>query len=290
TAGHSLLSLLYPPECTWCGQATAFHCRLCPACRQLFVSNYYRCQRCATPLPSVVPNQDCFRCREAKWRFSRVLTLGPYRGELRQAVILMKKPRFELLRRALGELLAEQVLDSDTAPAAKIAPGDAPAPQHPAASADGLSQANGPSTGQGRLPAARQARGESPAGELAPWLVPVPNHWSHGFSSAANTAESLARAIARPTGWRVATRIVGRIRKTAKQGMLSWTERKRNVRGAFAINRTQGLSGRHVMLVDDVLTSGATAAELSRLLLKAGAARVSVLVIARGTGARESPH
>jgi predicted amidophosphoribosyltransferase len=70
--------------------------------------------------------------------------------------------------------------------------------------------------------------------------------------------------------------------------MLSWTERTHNVRGAFKLRPTQRIAGRHVIVVDDVLTSGATADEIAKLLLAGGAASVSVAVAARGTGARET--
>jgi predicted amidophosphoribosyltransferase len=121
-----------------------------------------------------------------------------------------------------------------------------------------------------------------------PIVVPVPNHWTHAFGGAADAAGSLARSLSNKTGWELNTRIVRRIRKTAKQGMLSWSERKQNVRGAFKISDAKQVTARHVIVVDDVLTTGATSAELSSRLKRAGAASVSVVVAARGTGARES--
>ncbi len=122
----------------------------------------------------------------------------------------------------------------------------------------------------------------------SPWIVPIPYHWSHAFSTAAPTANSLAWAIGRHTGFAVKIGLARRTRKTAKQGMLSWTERKQNVRGAFKIRGARDLSGRHVLLVDDVLTSGATAGELAQCFMQAGAGEVSVVVVARGTGSKES--
>ena len=246
---RSLLSLLYPPECVWCGTVTAFDQRLCAGCRALFLSDAYCCRRCAAPLPRVVPNDDCVRCRDARWRFARVIALGPYRADHRAAVIAMKKPRFEPLRRALGELLGERLRDA-----------------WPAESSAAL----------------------DPSGGDQPLLIPVPNHWTHGFAAVANTAQSLAEAIARPTGWSVASGIATRVRKTSKQGMLSWAERQQNVRGAFAIRRPRLVAGRSVIVVDDVLTSGATANELSKLLRRAGAERVWIAVAARGTGGRDA--
>lgn len=237
----NLVNLVCPPECVWCSLPTPNRAYFCDECRNALVSDYHRCQRCATAIPSVVPNQNCFRCREAGWKFSRVITLGPYRGRRREAIILIKKPSFETLRLGLGRLLGDLVVSE-------------------------LGNASA---------------------ERSPLIVPVPYHWTHAFAGAAFTANSLARSVSQQTGIPVSTRVARRIRKTAKQGMLSWTERRQNVRGAFEIRRAQELTGRHVLLVDDVLTSGATTGELATHFLKAGAARVSVIVVARGTGSKD---
>ena len=235
-----LLDLLYPPECVWCQTPADLNQRLCSTCNSRFLSNYYRCQKCAAPLPRVLPNADCSRCRSAKWRFTHVVALATYRGEMRRAVIMMKRSRFEPLRRAMAELLAEQLRSEPTLP------------DHP------------------------------------PLLIPVPYHWSHAFSTATNTAELLAQGIAARIGWPIDRSAVRRSRKTSKQGMLSWAERKINVRHAFTVRAPARVRGHQVWLVDDVMTSGATTAELARQLLRAGAAVVNVAVVARGTGVRES--
>lgn len=65
------------------------------------------------------------------------------------------------------------------------------------------------------------------------------------------------------------------------QQLLSAAERKRNLRQAFALTDEQPIKGRHVALIDDVLTTGATAESIARLLRKAGAARVDVYCLAR---------
>lgn len=266
--------LLFPPQCVWCQVPTQRHQRLCPACRKRFVSNYYRCCKCASPLPTVLPNTDCVRCRAGKWRFSSVITLAPYRGQMRQAVIMMKRKRFEPLRRAVAELLAEKLLHEFSA-----------GMQIPSHQLQTTPLAADPIAAD---PVA-MAAGLAPASSShLPILVPVPYHWTHGFSTAADTASVLARGIAAYTHWPLVTGAVRRHRKTAKQGILSWSERTRNVRRAFAMRAPQLVQGRQVLLVDDVLTSGATAAELTRLLLSAGALQVTVVVAARGTGVRES--
>ncbi|GAB5406225.1 MAG: hypothetical protein Aurels2KO_44560 [Aureliella sp.] len=119
-----------------------------------------------------------------------------------------------------------------------------------------------------------------------PLIVPVPNHWSHSWGYAADTAGLLAASLSRFTGIPTARGAIRRTRKTRKQGMLPWSDRGKNVAGAFKILRAKPLKGRHIFLVDDVLTSGATAAEVAKLLLRGGAARVDVAVVARGTGTK----
>jgi predicted amidophosphoribosyltransferase len=72
-----------------------------------------------------------------------------------------------------------------------------------------------------------------------------------------------------------------RRRRTPSQGMLGPAARARNVRGAFALRRGRSVKGKRVVLVDDVMTTGATAEECARVLRRAGAAHVGVLVLAR---------
>jgi predicted amidophosphoribosyltransferase len=116
-------------------------------------------------------------------------------------------------------------------------------------------------------------------------ILPVPNHWTRVFAGTAPTARSLAQLLGSHTGWPVLTRNVSRIRITRKQGMLSLAERQQNVRGAFELKHTQSLTGRHVLIVDDVLTSGATADELAKQVRRAKPSDISVVAIARATGA-----
>lgn len=109
-------------------------------------------------------------------------------------------------------------------------------------------------------------------------LLPVPLHrWRHatrGF----NQALELARPLARGSGLPL-LRIARRVRPTRPQSGLSAAERRRNLRGAFALTRP--LPCRHPLIVDDVLTTGETCSRLARVLLAAGARDVSVLTAAR---------
>ncbi len=112
-------------------------------------------------------------------------------------------------------------------------------------------------------------------------VVPVPLHrrrlWWRGF----NQAALLARAVSRRMGRPVDAGALVRSRFTAPQTSQSHDERRRNVRSAFVVRRPQRVIGRRVLLVDDVMTTGATADECARVLLKAGAQRVDVLTLAR---------
>ena len=127
-------------------------------------------------------------------------------------------------------------------------------------------------------------------GLLLPWLtdrrnrfdaiVPVPLHRWRQARRGYNQADELAVVLARGSDLPIVRR-VRRRRATRSQSELSATERRRNVRGAF--RATVRLDGRRVLVVDDVMTTGATAAELASELHRAGAASVSVLCVARAS-------
>lgn len=122
-------------------------------------------------------------------------------------------------------------------------------------------------------------------------LVPVPLHWRRGFSRRFNQSGALAREISRQSHVPVARDALRRIRPTEHQIGLSRAERASNVQGAFKVppERRGEIQGRRVVLVDDVLTSGATTDACARALLRAKAAQVDVLVFARVVEAHKSP-
>ncbi|HEV8474674.1 MAG TPA: ComF family protein [Methylomirabilota bacterium] len=121
-----------------------------------------------------------------------------------------------------------------------------------------------------------QCAGAVPAGAV---LVPVPlaraRERERGFNQAALIAERVARGL----GARLAPRWLARTRATAPQTDLDAAARRANVRGAFIAS--PAAAGADVVLVDDVLTTGATAGECARALLAAGAQSVGVLTVAR---------
>jgi ComF family protein len=114
-------------------------------------------------------------------------------------------------------------------------------------------------------------------------LVPVPMHRSRLRRRRYNQAAVLARAIARISGTPAVLDALVRVRPTQALETLSAEQRSRAVADAFAVTRPGAarLAGRRVLLIDDVLTSGATAAACTQALHAAGAAQVDVLVAAR---------
>jgi ComF family protein len=127
--------------------------------------------------------------------------------------------------------------------------------------------------------------------EGADALVPVPLHWRRGWSRRYNQSGALARVIERQTGVKLASEALRRVRPTQQQIGLSRSERASNVQGAFKVvsDRKADIAGRRLVLVDDVLTSGATVDACARALLRAKAASVDVLVFARVVDTHKAP-
>jgi ComF family protein len=112
-------------------------------------------------------------------------------------------------------------------------------------------------------------------------IVPVPLHWRRWLVRGYNQSAAIARGLARQLRAPCLPGSLRRVKNTPRQTSQSATGRRDNVRGAFAPGRRAGVAGRCVLLVDDVMTTGATAAEAARALRAAAAARVVVAALAR---------
>lgn len=122
------------------------------------------------------------------------------------------------------------------------------------------------------------------------FVCPIPSHWRRRVSRRGTPAQVLAETFASDLDLPF-YKALRRTRSTRKQGMLSPQERRKNVDGSFAVNTGYVFwsaacspRGKHVLLVDDVLTTGATGNAAATALLQAGASEVTMAVIARATG------
>jgi len=113
-------------------------------------------------------------------------------------------------------------------------------------------------------------------------LVPVPLHWTRRWRRGFNQSEILAGALGRELGVPCRPSWLGRIRRTPPQIRQTSAQRRGNVHNAFATPGNLALTGQIVVLVDDVLTTGATAHEAARALRRANPERIIVAVLAHG--------
>ncbi|MCI0359513.1 MAG: double zinc ribbon domain-containing protein [Planctomycetaceae bacterium] len=124
---------------------------------------------------------------------------------------------------------------------------------------------------------------DRPFAEPPEFVVPVPMFWLQRLLRGNNAAETLALSLARVLRLPIATDLLVCRRWLKKQSTLKSDERRRNVRHAFRVSWRYGIRNARILLVDDVLTTGATAHDAARALRHAGAASVYVAAVARST-------
>ena len=130
-------------------------------------------------------------------------------------------------------------------------------------------------------PLARLLLDALPREEEFDCIVPMPLHWRKKWDRGFNQAELLARVVARRTGIPY-REMLRRTHSSIAQAGLTFAARRENVKGSFALRRGSNTRDQHILLIDDVLTTGATAAAAARLLKRTGGARrVSILTLAR---------
>jgi len=134
----------------------------------------------------------------------------------------------------------------------------------------------------GKLLARRIRELDWPSPEL---VTGVPMHWTRRLWRSVNAAGVLAEAVADELRLPVALDLVRARRNAPRQSRLTPARRRHNMRGVFRASAAYDIRDTHVLVTDDVLTTGATANAMAKALRQAGAASVSVGVIARGIGA-----
>ena len=271
---RSVADLLFPPHCLVCGEplyGTTYRRPLCGSCADEIRAIRPMCERCAMPLPLHWPiptshaaqpagwPASCPQCRRRPLKLRSVIAVGPYTGRLQELVLRMKKASQEQLTLMMGELLAERLREAPLF--------------------------STPLTPERHFWWRSRERGMEPGpANRATLVAPVPMHWTRRWRRGVNQAHLLAEAVSRQLDLPCSPGLLQCVRKTQKQGTLSPQERRRNVRDAFRVSAGYAIQNRQVLLVDDVLTTGATANELARLLKRAGAAAVWLAVVARATG------
>jgi len=241
--GTFLLQLL-PLVCLCCRQrleGPRLEPSLCRWCLERLPWIPLACDRCGLALRA---GSSCLRCVD--WPLDRSIVPLSYRGPVATWVLRAKRTGGLPEARLLGRLLAAGALDAYR------------------------------------------------SGELPDGLIPVPLSWRRMLERGHNQADQMAREASRSTGVPVLARIVRRSRHTRRQPGLTPAARAANVADAFLLHERVGarhpagqrdagwsLAGRHVAIVDDVMTSGATVLAISRLLLAAGCRRVDAWCAAR---------
>jgi ComF family protein len=259
----SLSCVLFPSPCALCGDPLLRLNRvpICESCwNSLPPQSGTLCIRCGEDLgiaqfsiPRIADesrsraNLICQPCSLAPPSFAKAVAYGAYEGQLRELIHLLKYDGMRPVAHRLGQLLAmslESFLE--------------------------------------------QGDSEVPRQML---VVPVPLHPTklrhRGFNHAALLAQAIifhatvAGALAPQWDLRFASGMIERRRATVSQAGLTTRQRRQNLRGAFFAPRPAELAGRHILLVDDVYTTGATARACSRVLIDSGAASVRVVTVAR---------
>lgn len=114
-------------------------------------------------------------------------------------------------------------------------------------------------------------------------VAPMPMHWTRRIRRGTNSSETIAEVLAASLGV-PALPLLRRVRRTQRQGSLPRDERFRNVKKAFGMRRGCRCAGARVLLVDDIMTTGATCGEAAKVLRQAGAVEIAVAVLARAEG------
>ena len=119
----------------------------------------------------------------------------------------------------------------------------------------------------------------------ADWIIPLPLHWTRYYQRGFNQSAELAHAIIKSAhipADKYRPDLLKRIKKTESQGHKTRQQRQRNMQGAFQVTDPGGsIKNASILIIDDVLTTGASLSSAARCLKKAGAKHVAVLLAAR---------
>jgi len=255
SSGNDLVNLVFPTDCLVCGGPVValMGAQVCEACvGRVGPQTQALCSRCGDAMgmesarfAAAMGESECTMCRLAPPEFERAVAYAVYDEEVREMLHLLK---FNGMKR-----IAEAVL------------------------------------GDGMASAVLQLEGFA-ARELV--VVPVPlfgaRQRSRGFNQAQVLAEAGVAKLRRlRPSWklRVEAGTLTRVKDTRAMFAMDPSERRKSLRGAFRVVDAEAVRGREVLLIDDIMTTGATARECARVLVRGGAAKVWVATMARAYGA-----
>lgn len=241
-----LVALAFPSACLLCHRALEelLHGPLCRACLEgLPVPSGPSCPRCGAVFEASVAAGLCGPCRLPSRKFRRALSLHPYTDAVRECVHALKYGGRRRLGRILGLRAGRRWLEASSVSAS--------------------------------------ASASEPNPVVA--IVAVPLSRARRRERGYNQAEIIARAVSASTGLPFVKEAVFRMRDRPPQAGLTAGQRRRNVQGVFRAGRVHSLEGKAVLLVDDVLTTGATVDAAAQCLLRAGVGAVDVLTLARAS-------
>ncbi|CAK0748117.1 competence protein ComFC [Azospirillaceae bacterium] len=238
-----LFDMVLPPRCLGCGEPVDRQGGLCGPCWMglTFLGPPY-CDQCGTPFPHPMGEEDDSNGGQEKILCGQCVATPPNFTRGRSVV----------------------AYDNGSKPLI-------------------LSFKHGDRTDCAPIYGAWMARAGADLLETADILTPVPLHWGRLFHRRYNQAALLAQEIERQSGKPAVLDALIRRRSTLSQGGRGRTARFRNVRGAFETRarRAALIQGARVLVIDDVMTTGATISECARMLLHAGARQVDALTLAR---------
>ena len=247
---NASLQTVWPAACAACDRSIPDEALFCAGCNLSINPLVGACHGCALPIGDLFAAVDrrsrCRTCHRVPFPFVNATAGFEYGEALAEALVRMKHGGRRFLARRLARLLVEPL--ADALARGRLAGGDAvvAVPLH--------AQKLG-------------ARGFNQALELARWAL---------------VGLSRGPALASPNGLpRLERHLLHRVRPTRELGHAGPAARLAEVAGAFQVSDTARIRGRRVLLVDDVLTTGATFSECADALLRAGAAQVHVLALAR---------
>ncbi|MDR2438896.1 MAG: ComF family protein [Planctomycetaceae bacterium] len=264
-----MLDLFFPPVCPLCNELMKSNEPFCETCAaKLTTPEGMFCKRCGGKCKPYHRNTlGCSRCRTLTFRFHRVIVLGEYEAELRELILRMKTDQSGFLARTVTQLLVRQ-----------------------------------------RIKEFHEIQIDL--------IIPVPMYWFRRWTRGVNSPDILAEELGRILNVPVAPKLVQRIRPTEVQYLLSAHHRASNVANAFALKKQNNwlnnrlknglsyllsswlrvepntkekqyypdLTGKNILLVDDIFTTGSTCNEVAKVLYQAGVRGITVCTFARAVG------